>query len=71
MSQKKTNEDIYGNFKLKKPLVSMVYTKLKYIGDVSLLLKQLIRIYESTVIFHTDPDGHSDYYAGFTMTLHA
>ena len=33
---------------------------LKYTGDVSLLSKQYIRIYESTVIFHTGPGGHSD-----------
>ena len=50
-------------------------TCLKYTDDVSLLLKKLIRKYESTVIFHTGPgEGggvHSDYYAGFTMTLHA
>ena len=37
---------------------------LKYTGDVSLLLKQKIRIYKSTVIFHTGPGGHSEYYAG-------
>ena len=44
---------------------------LKYTGDVSLLLKQYIRIYESIVIFYTGPGGPSDYYAGFTMTLDA
>ena len=32
------------------------------------MLKQYIRIYECTVLFHTGLGGHSDYYTGFTMT---
>ena len=53
-----------------KPATMMLYIHLKYTGDVCLLLKQYIRIYESTVSFHTDPGGHSDYYSGFTMALY-
>ena len=35
------------------------------------IVKTVDSIYESTVIFHTGLDGHSDNYSGFTKTLHA
>ena len=39
--------------------VIRVLTSLKYPRDVSLLLRQQIRIYESTVIFHTGQAGQN------------
>ena len=37
----------------------LLYNILKYICNISLLLKQYIQIYESTVIFNTGQVGHN------------
>ena len=71
ISEYKLPDFIYSAFSVFAITLHVQYRALKYTGDVSLLLKHYVRIHESNVIFHTGPGGHSDYYAGFTMTLHA